>query len=979
MPTLSPTPLPGDRPSGTRNARLPDHRESEDRRRELEERLAARVLEEIVPCLAEGLLSDLRRRDGTQVDSSPEALDTVFQATRTFLYRLLFLFHAEPHGSLPVGQTRGYHPVSLTRLKREIAEVGGKIAEEAGKRIARRYREDEYELHAGLEQSFRVIECGAAARCVSPLCGALFGSAPPPAGDSPAAQTARCLAAARIPDRYLARALDLLARDEDPGSRELAFIDYASLGVRRLGSLHEALLECTLRIAPEREIARGRVHLEHDPSERKATGSYYTPDRIVKYIVEEALGPMLEARLAALRPRLSQALADHRACLRRQAELRGRGITPVPAGHAERIGQELVRELLDFRVLDPAMGTGHFLVEALSFITDRLLAFLAGFPWNPVHAELARTRAAILREMDEQGIAIDATYLTDGHLLKRYVLKRCIYGVDLSPTAVELAKISLWLECLIPGVPLCFLDHHLRCGNSLIGITATEVQEALDGRQGEPSGSLPAGVFLGAECIRQVSEIPDLTHEQLRHSRAGYRRASDALLAGKRLLDLHTSRCFGGQGQPSATGASGVAAPGVAREKRFFHWDLEFPEVFFGTRPTAGCTLEWRERAGFHAVIGNPPYLNVKRGIEPAEKRFLEQRYALATGQWDQGALFYELALGSTALRGIAARASCVGLIVPKPFFLSASYLGLRELLLGAGEVVYCPCGGCFADAGVEASIGIVRKARAATLRIVDGRAGAGFSGLADLPAVLVAKLPFKVFTYLLPEAALDSLYSLPRARHLVPLGTVVRWTRGVEAGKRDAAVLRQPVAGGVPLILGEAVRPFEALPTAWLRVDPVAMQKFKPAALYALRPKLLLRRVAATLIAAVDETRAYLLNTLYVGRPRQAADAYALAALLNSAITRGLFRGIFNLDDTLFPYLRISQLAQLPIPVAALTDPELSELGRALSATAAEAARQELVARLDQRVGRLYDLPSGLVESLRRLGGHQAQVAAVT
>jgi hypothetical protein len=1029
--------------------------ESEDYAKELGERLKERVFEEIFPHLAAGFITDIRRRDGAEADLSPEALDAVFQGTLTFLYRLLFLLYAESRGLLPVREARGYYQASLTKLKQEVAEAGGKIVDEAEERLGRQYDEDEYALYARLQQLFRVIDRGDAALNVPLYNGGLFLSEPAADDDSPEAEAARFLNATRVPDRFLARALDLLSRDEDPKSHDLVFIDYKSLGVRQLGSIYEGLLEFKVRVAtekmavvkgkrteeivpyreavreglriltdgrgqnaPERVQEKGSVYLENDKRERKATGSYYTPDHIVKYIVEHAVGPVLEQKFEAMRPRLRQAQKQRRAFFQRQEEFRRRRMKAEPDSKAELIGQEMVGELFDVKVLDPAMGSGHFLVEAVDFITDRALDFLNAFPWNPIRAELARTRESILQEMDEQGISIDAARLTDVNLLKRHVLKRCIYGVDLNPMAVELAKVSLWLDCFTLGAPLSFLDHHLRCGNSLIGVTVAEVQEALDERQSELLGSRFAGLLSATEFMRRVGELSDVTGEQVRQSRAEYRHASDALLPFKRILDIYTSQWFGNGaaskggetsalallqnrqvdavlnarnseeieaalaklppsqqiGRKKLVGERDVARTALtaARQKSFFHWELEFPEVFFATRSGTERTIERREGAGFDAVIGNPPYINVKRGIEETTKRFLETRYALASGQWDEGALFYEVALGSSALRGIAASRSSIGLIVPKPFFLSESYLDLRELLLSAGEIVYGPCGECFADAGVEASIGIVQKTPGRTLRIVDGRDRTQFSNIAHVSSDLVGKVPFKMFTYMLPEAVLNSLYSSRLASHLVPLNTVVRWTRGVEAGKRDAAVLSEPGAGAFPLIAGEAVQPFQATPTAWIRVNPNDEQKFKPAELYTASRKLLLRRVAATLIAAVDETQAYVLNTIYVGQPLQVSDLYALAALLNSSITRGLFRGIFNLDDTLFPYIRISQLDRFPIPLAALNDAELSKLGRDLTTAAAEEVKQDLLEQLDQRVCRIYELSPGLAESLRELGRSQ-------
>ena len=149
--------------------------------------------------------------------------------------------------------------------------------------------------------------------------------------------------------------------------------------------------------------------LRNDKGERKATGSYYTPDYIVKYIVEETLRPLLE----------------------RAVEYKTEDTDCIEA-------------VLGIRVLDPAMGSGHFLVEATETIA-RYLVDLGVAP-QEVTAEKA-----------------DLAYW------KRRVVQSCIYGVDLNPLAVELAKLSLWLTTVAKDRPLSFLDHHLRPGNTLIG------------------------------------------------------------------------------------------------------------------------------------------------------------------------------------------------------------------------------------------------------------------------------------------------------------------------------------------------------------------------------------------------------------------------------------------------------------------------------------------------------------------------------
>ena len=230
--------------------------------------------------------------------------------------------------------------------------------------------------------------------------------------------------------------------------------------------------------AKERVYLKGEIYLENDRRERKATGSYYTPDHIVKYIVENAVGPVLREKFTALAPKLREAQKAYHEAVKAWPVFKfAAGKNPDLVAQRYR---GVVDELFTFRVLDPAMGSGHFLVEAVDFITDRMLDFLNGFPWNPIQTELKKTRETILEEMDHQGVTIDPGRLTDVALMKRHVLKRCIYGVDLNPMAVELAKVSLWLDCFTLGAPLSFLDHHLKCGNSLIGVTVDEVKSNLD-------------------------------------------------------------------------------------------------------------------------------------------------------------------------------------------------------------------------------------------------------------------------------------------------------------------------------------------------------------------------------------------------------------------------------------------------------------------------------------------------------------------
>ena len=685
--------------------------ESETYAKGLGERLKERVFERVFPHFAAGFIEHLRGQVGLagphQTSLLPAAQQLslkrepdedfrrqVFNATLTLLYRLLFLLYAESRDLLPVKEVRGYWEQSLTKLKEEVAQKAGNIEDEVPGRLQESYKASANStgLYGRLLDLFAVIDKGSRNLNVPLYNGGLFITNPKKDDHSPEGETARFLALHRIPDRYLALGLDLLARDLDDKRQDLVFIDYKSLGVRQLGSIYEGLLEFKVRVAPEKmavvkgkkteEVIRyqeaiksknkvltvgrghntqervyqpGDVYLENDRRERKASGSYYTPDHIVRFIVENTLGPVLADKFEKLRPRFREAGLHYGQKLSEADSFRKQGRTPDDPGKIANTYEGLVDDLFDLRVLDPAMGSGHFLVEAVDFICDRILGeregFLRAFPWNPVTRYLQNTREAIITEMERKGIAVDTGRLTDVNLLKRHVLKRCAYGVDLNPMAVELAKVSLWLDCFTIGAPLSFLDHHLKCGNSLIGTTVQEVEAEL-ATQEKQTLSLFGGPFQGmlaaTSSIESLRRIPDATAEQAEQSHTLYASFQDAQAPYKTALDIWVSQHFGnklakeyltlagadlvdqirsrGKGLSKQYRDAIASAARIGGENRFFHWDLEFPEAFVDLE---GGRWKPNEEQGFDVVVGNPPYDELSEhsaGRALPEKEFIAKQ-----------------------------------------------------------------------------------------------------------------------------------------------------------------------------------------------------------------------------------------------------------------------------------------------------------------------------------------------------------------
>ncbi len=382
---------------------------------------------------------------------------------------------------------------------------------------------------------------------------------------------------ASIENRHLLAAVRHLTLVRDAEAKAYRAVDYRNLGPRELGSVFESLLE----LHPEMNVeARSFVLASARGNERKTSGSFYTPSALIERLLDEALDPILDEAEGSADPEKS---------------------------------------LLDLRVLDPACGSGHFLVEAAHRIAGRLATHRAGGV-EPAPAELQ----AALRD----------------------VVGRCLYGIDINPMAVELCKVSLWLVANTPGRPLGFIDHHIVCGNSLLGTTPAllenglpnEAFKALTGddkkrvnelrktnraeRKQRDQGLLPLGWSPRDDVAALAKEMEILdsragetaVDEAVKKELHGHIQRSDTYMRSKLVADAWCAAFVNPkkQGEPVITDST-VRAIGEGHEVgrdvvkrvqqladhyKFLHLHLVFPDV--------------EERGGFDAVLGNPPWEKVK-------------------------------------------------------------------------------------------------------------------------------------------------------------------------------------------------------------------------------------------------------------------------------------------------------------------------------------------------------------------------------
>ena len=381
-------------------------------------------------------------------DTTGASLPEVRAAALIFLYRLLFILYAEDRGLLPVNDLR-YDDYGLRkRVRDDIAQR--KSQNDVFSGTAANYYNRLLEL-------FRLIDKGDASISLPPYNGGLFASTAAP-----------LLENVRLSDAVIADIIHDLSHAESDG--EHRFVNYRDMSVQQLGSLYERLLERE----PVR-AADGSVSVRPNPYVRKDSGSFYTPQELVDLIVEQTLKPLAEERLQVFEEKAEALKSDNRPKSERRTELAK--LDPAVA-------------VLNLKVLDPAMGSGHFLVTAIDFLSDYISELIEYVPvvpeWlngeyvSPLVDRIDAIRKDILKRADESGWVIDKAQFTDQAIIRRMVLKRCIYGVDKNPLTVELAKVSLWLHSFTVGAPLSFLDHHLRCGDSLLGLRIKDINEDLN-------------------------------------------------------------------------------------------------------------------------------------------------------------------------------------------------------------------------------------------------------------------------------------------------------------------------------------------------------------------------------------------------------------------------------------------------------------------------------------------------------------------
>lgn len=547
--------------------------EAKDFGEELRKGLEERLIKDALPNIARGL-GEYLESQGTDLNDG-EQLRQIEEAALTLVFRFMFLLHTEARGYLPIGSA-AYRPHSARQLAEDSRLAGSSLSRKATQRWDR------------LRTLVRMVRTGDRSAGVPAYNGSLFAADGFPGSD--------LLERAEIADVYLAPALVSIAHETD--KPDAPGLDYAGLQIGHLGAIYEALLTLRLTRAPEDlaydargdvyrpirageqpEITRAQLYYQAEKGGRKANGVFYTRHEFVDHLLNHSLLPALEEHLTEI------------------------------GKVADRNPREAARRLFDFSVVDPAMGSAHFLTAALAMMADRISVFLTEVNGLPAVREQL---SELIQEGDEAG-----GLQKDADLLQRLILKRCIYGVDLSPMAVEVANVTLWLASFVPGLALSYLGSNLKCGDALIGVADPSVVGASDSPM-FTGQNVRNAMEQAAKLQREQAAIPDRTPEEVKRSEelgshrekatAGLRSAFDLWTAeplgldgGRHTLETHADSIVETGKELAADVTNAVeGALRISSQYRFFHWPLEFPNVFH------------RERPGFDVVVGNPPWNKVK-------------------------------------------------------------------------------------------------------------------------------------------------------------------------------------------------------------------------------------------------------------------------------------------------------------------------------------------------------------------------------
>lgn len=828
-----------------------------------------------------------------------EALSELKEQSLVLLYRLMFVLYAESRNLInpddQEAQSVYNENFSLDQIRRDIFE---KI--EDGQTLDQAYTKHTTQMWTRLEDLFSLIDEGEDELGIPPYNGGLFNE-----------DDHHFLSEHGVSNRHLAEVIYRLSttrgREEQP-----VLANYADLDTRHLGSIYEGLLEHEFQIAEEdyaavREddaekwkpatevtvseavetVPEGGLYVVNDDGERKATGSYYTPDYIVTYIVEETVGPLVDEI---------------------EADLEQTDLEPGTDDYVVAFWEAVS----DLKVLDPAMGSGHFLTKATGYLSEQVMS---------------RVRE------------LETATVFDEEWIRRHIAKECIYGVDLNSMAVELAKLSMWLETLAADQPLAFLDHHLKEGNSLVGSDVEQIEE-LESDIIETSDQSSLAEFGGTrrgtidrvmDRYKEFLAIENENIEDVREMKRKYAEIEEDFLRQRLILmlNVHTAESFGvnlpsGAYERMAKSLESDSkwaeveeldwfktAQNLCSQYNFLHWKLEFPEVFYDED---GNKLE---DDGFDVVVGNPPWVGTRTGIMDDETdTYLRNTFTSASGQFDLAAVFLEQAVA------IVEDENSVGFVIPKRIATNESYEALRKTLAKDRHLhTAIDLGVAFEGVNNDALI-IITDGEADEFTTYGERVGRQKIETWETPSDYIDAMPFSIYPVNSSPDAVRLVDKIVDAS-VSQLGAYVSIDRGAECGMNHSAISKEQVGDSQAIVDHLDVGPYAINHSGhYVDLDSISENELKSTDIYTETPKLLVRFLAPEWTVAIDDYGYFSTNLVYHVQCSGHED-YICAYMSSNLINFWYFTAFQN-DEIKFPHVQQSHIEA--IPLAGVLSEEIEE-----------------------------------------------------
>lgn len=572
--------------------------------------LRRQVQQVVLPEIAGGFVAfSLEHLSSKQ--ATEEALAGILRGSVGLIARLLFVLRAEAVLDLPM-YNPDYRGQSLHTLQRwALDQVRRKQPLSRSLSMTSRY--------GAVLALFRRLEHGDARLGLSGMHGGLFSPLDPDQG---------FLARHRLNDRVMARALAAL------GEVDGTVVDYTGLSVRHLSAVCEGLVESSLWVV---EASAGQVALVSDRGVPQAVGSEPVPDHVGSSAVDRAVAQALDERAGDFESAMVRVVALRRAMRKADSSKANAEVVSISDGALREAEQAALDALLKVRVLDPAVRGGGLLLTALDGLVDGMMRILAAYhathprvpwEWNPVLNALRSLPNEMVRQASQPGSGNALTQSGIGSRLTRLVAQRCLYGVDLNPDVLTMARATLQMRAAVSGQPLLRLDHHLVAGNSLCGLQLRELSQAVAAFKSLRSDLVTVvevaiargdGDAALAATLQPYTTLASLWLSE----RFGNRGARELVRRrGGELLSV-----FRGEAGLEPDDADLVdRAVRIAQREGFLHWELAFPRVFLA----AGC--DDPERAGFDLVLSRPPS-SAELGVAPDAASGLDYAAFFSSGR----------------------------------------------------------------------------------------------------------------------------------------------------------------------------------------------------------------------------------------------------------------------------------------------------------------------------------------------------------